>query len=159
MFIISLKSKRLRRIALLVLIAVFVGVGGLLLAANRNAKPVVKQNGLVYRAQTGEVAFLAQFGWTVSEEPLEVKETVIPEQFDETYQNYNELQKQQGLDLQPFQGERVKAWSYEITNYPAKDASDGVIRATLLVKDGVVIGGDVSSTALGGFMHGFSKPS
>ena len=36
--------------------------------------------------------------------------------------------------------------------------TDGSIRANLLVYDGVVIGGDVCSVALDGFMHGFERP-
>ena len=33
-------------------------------------------------------AFLAQFGWEVSEEPTEICEVIIPETFDSVYQKY-----------------------------------------------------------------------
>ncbi len=43
------------------------------------------------------IAYLSQFGWSVEEDPLEVTEVIIPETFDDTYANYNELQKSQGF--------------------------------------------------------------
>ena len=44
-------------------------------------------------------------------------------------------------------------------NYPGYENKDGVIRANILVYDGRVIGGDVCSVELDGFMHGFEKPT
>lgn len=101
-------------------------------------------------------AFIAQFGWEVEAEPLEITEVVIPEEFDDVYTRYNELQKQQGYDLEKQKGERVKRYTYRVMNYP--DAEQEV-HISLMVLDGKVIGGDVSSTALGGFMQGFAKDS
>lgn len=102
------------------------------------------------------MSFLSQFGWQVKEEPLEICEIVLPAQFNETYHNYNEIQKQQGLDLSRYAGKTCKRWTYEITNYP--DQPEGV-HANLLIIDGRVIGGDISSTQLNGFMHGFINPT
>lgn len=98
------------------------------------------------------VAFLEQFGWEVREEPLEVSEVVIPGEFNEVYEQYNAIQKEHGLDLSKHHGKTCKKWVYEVTNYP--DANESV-RATLLIADGKVIGGDISSVALNGFMHSF----
>ena len=98
------------------------------------------------------VAFLRQFGWEVEPEPVEVTEVVIPQEFGEVYQKYNELQKQQGLDLSRFAGKTCKRWVYRVVNYPEPGES---VRATLLIADGRVIGGDLSSVALDGFMVGF----
>ncbi len=99
------------------------------------------------------VAFLAQFGWEVEAEPLEIREVVIPETFDDVYNRYNALQQEQGMDLLPYAGKTCKQWIYRITNYPL---SGEEVRAVLLVYDGVVIGGDISSVELNGFMTGFS---
>ena len=96
--------------------------------------------------------FLSQFGWQCDPEPVSVKEVVIPGKFNEVYTQYNELQKQQGFDLQQYSGRRAKLWTYTVTNYPG-GVSDVV--ANLLIIDGKVIGGDISSTLLDGFMHGF----
>lgn len=112
------------------------------------------------KASTAEerIAFLAQFGWSVDEEPLEVKEIIIPAEFDDVYENYNAIQKEQGFDLTAYCSQRVKKWTYKVKNYPGYEDSD-CIRATLLVSDGKVIGGDVCSVELDGFMHGFVSPT
>ena len=110
-------------------------------------------------ADAGErLAFIEQFGWQVREDPVEIAEVIVPESFDEVYETYNALQKEQGLDLTPYQGERVKRWVYELTNYPGREDT-GDMRLHLLITDGVVIGGDVCCVAENGFMHGFSPES
>ena len=55
-----------------------------------------------------------------------------------------------------YAGKRVKRWIYRVTNYPRYENAD-CIQATLLIYDGQVIGGDVCSTEIDGFMHGFVK--
>ena len=99
------------------------------------------------------IAFLEQFGWEVEAEPLEVREIHIPEEFDDVYTRYNELQKSQGLDLLPYAGKTCRQWIYRVLNYPK---SGEEVRAILLVYDGLVIGGDISSVKLNGFMTGFA---
>lgn len=98
--------------------------------------------------------FLEYFGWTVVEEPTETAEVTIPKEFDEVYQNYNEIQKNQGFDLEEMKGKTVQRVVFLVTNYP--DQTN--VYAHLLVCEGKVVGGDVCSTELEGFMHGFAKP-
>ena len=86
-----------------------------------------------------------------------MREIVIPEEFDDVYLRYNELQKKQGLDLSKYRSKRVKRWTYIIKNYPGYSETDDCVRINLLVFDGCVIGGDVSSVELDGFMHTFAK--
>ena len=111
------------------------------------------------RASTADerVAFFSQFGYEISDDPLEVKEVVIPTEFDETYEKYNEIQKSQGLDLSKYKGKRVKMWSYAIKNYPGYETTDGTIRGNILVYEGVVVGGDISNIELDGFMRSFAS--
>ena len=45
-------------------------------------------------------------GWEISDDPIEVKETVIPPEFDETYNKYNELQKTQNFNLEKYKNTR-----------------------------------------------------
>ena len=84
---------------------------------------------------------------------------IIPPEFDEVYEKYNAIQKEQGFDLTKYQGKRVKRWTYAIKNYPGYAADSGCIHANLLVYEGQVIGGDVCSVELNGFMHGFDYPT
>lgn len=44
-----------------------------------------------------QVRFLQSYGWEVNEQPCEMVQVVIPETFGDVYENYNEIQKQQGL--------------------------------------------------------------
>ena len=107
-------------------------------------------------ADAGErLAFIDQFGWKVKEDPVEIAEVIVPETFDEVYEKYNTLQIEQGLDLTPYQGKRVKRWTYEVTNYPDYD---GTVYISLLVYKDKVIGGDVCSADVNGFVHGFEAP-
>ncbi|NMP38305.1 MAG: DUF4830 domain-containing protein [Clostridiales bacterium] len=158
MFVLSVKSSKIKVWAIgVAAIACICGVT--LLAINHRADTVSKNEGLVVRGATSQEreAFLAQFGWTVNPEPLEVTEIMIPAEFDEVYNEYNKIQLAQQFDLSKYCSKRVKRWTYEITNYPGYTAGSGCIRANLLVFDGQIIGGDVCSVELNGFMHGFEK--
>ena len=94
--------------------------------------------------------------WKQFRDPIAVEELIIPEQFDETYSQYLELQASQGFDLTDYCGKRVKRYTYEITNYPTGESG---IQAGLLVYKSTVIGGDVLSAQLGGFIHGLEMPA
>lgn len=158
MFVVSLKRKELKYYAAAAIICLFAVIGGIISVSNSASTPASKIGGVNMRAGNADerIAFFSQFGWEISTDPLQVKEVVIPQEFDETYEEYNQLQKSQGLDLQKYKGKRVKAWSYEILNYPGYENTDGVIHGNILVYDGVVVGGDICSVELDGFMVGFA---
>lgn len=98
------------------------------------------------------VAFLKQFGWEVDTSDETVKDTVIPSVFDNIYDAYNSIQLSQGFDLSEYKGKAVKLYNIKVNNYPKNSE---YVYATLIVLDGVIIGGDIHSTELNGFMHGF----
>ena len=97
-------------------------------------------------------AFLKQFGWKVDTSDETVKDTVIPSVFDNVYAAYNSIQLSQGFDLSEYKGKAVKLYNIKVNNYPQNSE---YVYATLIVLDGVIIGGDIHSTELNGFMHGF----
>lgn len=97
-------------------------------------------------------SFLSQFGWQVKAEPIEVKEVVIPSEFDRIFTNYNEIQKQQGLDLTRYKRKTATRYTMEITNY---GDYEGKVYANVIVYHNRVIGGDICSADVSGFMHGF----
>ena len=100
--------------------------------------------------------FLKQMGWEVSGEFDECRQVLIPEQFNEVYEGYNELQKQQGFDLSAYKGKSCDVYTYKVKNYKGHEDKDDV-RCNLMICDDVLIGGDVSSTELDGFMQGLKK--
>lgn len=155
MFVYSIKSKHIK-VALLVIFVVFTVIS--LFILSQDSKETGK-SGMSIKASTHEerMAFLSQYGWELDEEPVEVQEVIVPSEFDDTYTAYNEIQKDQGFDLTVYAGMRAKRWTYIIKNYSGYENKD-CIRVNVLVYDGLVIGGDVCSIELDGFMHGFQMP-
>lgn len=100
------------------------------------------------------LGFLRQFGWEAVAEPKACVEVKIPEEFDKVFAGYNEIQKRQGLDLSKYKNKSVMRYTYEITNY---DGEDGVVYANILIYRNRVIGGDICSADVTGFIHGFEK--
>lgn len=107
-------------------------------------------------SETEILEFISHYGWEVDAQPIEVRDVIIPETFDEVYSNYNGIQLDQGFNLEKYAGLRVKRWTYIVRNYPETSPEDDYIRINILISDGVIIGGDVCSVKLDGFMHGFS---
>ena len=89
------------------------------------------------------ISFLAQFGWQTDASPVEVKTVTVPTEFDKVYAAYNELQKE---------GKDVTRYTFAITNYKNYE---GTVYANVLVYRNRVIGGDVCSADVSGFVHGF----
>ena len=156
MFIVSFKTSRKKILvcacALLALVTIIVVLCSVI---KRPATATMASGSYSLKAGNDEerIAFLKQFGWEVTAKPIEVTEVTIPQTFNSVYENYNKIQKEQGLDLSRYEGKTCKQWVYEIKNYPSQTAS---VRATLLVLDDQVIGGDICSAALNGFICGFS---
>ena len=78
-------------------------------------------------------------------------EVLIPGKFDQIYESYNDIQKGQGFDISRYRGETVTKYTYLVKNYPGEP--DGVA-ANLLVYQGRIIGADLCSLQLGGFLKG-----
>ena len=155
MFVVSVKTTKIKFISFLVCLT-FVLIAGILFFAPKDTAAETAKNarGIDFSASDDaqRIAFLRQFGVTVKDTPIETREVVIPGEFDNVYAKYNEIQKSQNLDLTKYKNKRVKRYTYEVANYPGRSAG---VRANLLVYEDKVIGGDVSTVELDGFMHGF----
>ena len=95
--------------------------------------------------------FLGQFGWEVADAVVEEREVTVPSEFDKVFAAYNELQKEQGFDLSRYKKKTVMRYTYEITNF---EGYDGTVYANLIVYRGRVIGADLTSKELDGFVCG-----
>lgn len=100
--------------------------------------------------------FLSQFGWVVDAGSVETAEVTIPAEFDKIFSGYNEMQKAQGLDLSKYKKKDITRYTFRVTNY---EDYDGVVYANVLVYRNRVIGGDVCSADVNGFIHGFARPA
>lgn len=154
MFVYSVKSNQIK-VLLLVGFVLFTAVS--LFILSNESQETSSANDMVLSAETHKerMEFISQFGWKVDEEPAQVKEVIIPEEFDDVYTAYNDIQRSQGFDLTEFAGERAKCWTYTVKNYEGYENQE-CIQINIMVYDGQVIGGDVCSVELDGFMHGFS---
>ena len=99
--------------------------------------------------------FLAQYGWEVDENLIEECEITIPKEFDKVMTQYNEFQKQQGLDLSKYKKKTATRYTYKVTNYPEYT---GTVYANVITYRGKVIGGDICTADAKGFLHTFTMP-
>lgn len=92
--------------------------------------------------------YLNSLGWQV-EKSEEMKEITIPQKFNAVYNQYNDIQAEQGFDLENYKGKKAVVYTYKVTNY---EDNDNVI-ADLIVCDGILIGADLCDTnAENGFL-------
>ena len=96
-------------------------------------------------------AYLASLGWEVDAASETGRDVVLPEELDGVLLQYNELQKQQGFDLERYCGRELDCWCYELASYPSGEEN---VTAVLYTCKGRAVAGDIHSNALGGFMHG-----
>ena len=156
MFIFTAKIRKGRIVAVAAVAAacgLLWAATGLLGGGGAEAAAAIGPKGI--KSNEDRIAYLQSYGWQVAPDPVSVEELIIPEEFDETYQEYLDLQSAQGFDLTDYCGKRVKRYTYEVLNYPTGESG---IQAGLLLYKNTVIGGDVLSPQLGGFIHGLSMP-
>ncbi len=122
-------------------------LGGRAVAASAEVKHV--------KTNDDRLAYLNGLGWQVSPQPIATEELLIPEQFDDSYQGYLQLQSDQGFDLNQYRGKRVKRYTYQLTNYPAQAEP---VQIALLVYKNKVVGGQIQSSS-GSFLHGLTLPA
>ena len=101
-------------------------------------------------------SFLGQFGWIADAGSVERADVTIPAEFDKVFAGYNEMQKAQGLDLSKYKKKDVIRYTFRVTNY---EGYEGTVYANVLVYRNRVIGGDVCSADVSGFIHGFARPT
>ena len=100
--------------------------------------------------------YLTSLGWEFKTS-CDEKQVQIPSEFNDVYTRYNEIQKSQGFDLEPYKGQEVTVYTYNITNYAGYENRD-CIYANLIVCNNMLIGVDVCSTSVSdGFMQALKK--
>lgn len=161
MFVCSVKGNTLKLwgIIALALVSVIVLVIALPGAETVSAGSIFEGEGTInydkIKTEVSRREFLTQFGWEVAKEAVEEVEVQIPADFDKVMKSYNEIQKSQGLDLSKYKGKTVQRYTYEITNYPDYN---GTVYANIIVYKSRVIGGDICSSDVEGFIQGFEMP-
>ncbi len=101
------------------------------------------------------VNFLSQFGYKTDASPAKKFDMTIPDEFNTVFEDYNEIQRAQGLNLKRYCGKNATVYVFKITNYEF----EGDVFATLFIRNERIIAGDICSNDGDGFIHGFEKPS
>ena len=135
-----------RRLALLVLLTA--AVLGAVVLASPTRGILSAHYGMDTTA--GRQTYLHDLGWEIDPASEDIREIKVPKAFDRTMADYNTLQREQGFDLLPYAGMPVTIVTYALSDQPETFV-------TLWICDGVVIAGDVHSTAMDGFMYGIVK--
>lgn len=116
----------------------------------QSASPALK----TLKNESKRIKYLNSLGWEVESSQPETQDVIIPEQFDDTYTKYNAMQTENGFDLSKFKGKQATVYTYIITNHPTGESG---VRANLIICKGKLIGGDICSKRLDGFMHGLGS--
>ena len=159
MFVFTIKSKfskKAQRITLciaLVFVCLFVATS-VCAVVNSPKKQVVCEKGdyvTLVDSENDVDEFASQFSFIVGEKIYE-KQVYIPTEFDKTFEEYNELQNAQGLDLTAYKGKSCSLCVYELENF-AIDYKK--MYMTILIHKGVVIGGHISDFESGSTVYTF----
>ncbi len=143
MFVLSVKTGKKQLLSALVclaVVAVLATVSLLIPVSDATAVSGVPVISTVVDTGKERVAFLKNLGYEVEEEATQIREIRIPDEPDAALLSYNELQKQAGLDLEPYLGKRVKLYSYRVVG------GSGASAAHLYVYRNTVIAGHIDTT-------------
>ena len=97
------------------------------------------------------ITFLKQIGCRVDSQSERHKTISIPHDFSDVYLNYNAVQKQAGYDLAFYKGCECEHYSYDVVEFNGVESPE-YYKANLIVYNGRIIGGDISSSEIDGEM-------
>ncbi len=94
------------------------------------------------------VEYLQTLGISLESDNYTKKDITIPWEFSDVYKKYNVLQNKAGFNLTDYRGKKVTDYTYRISDSE---------NANLIICDGKLIGGDISSIKIGGEMLPLNK--
>ncbi len=157
MFICTVRAQTVR-LAALVCLTVVLLLGVAIMADGGVVADDIAVETVSYskiRTDEDRLSFLSSFGWQTTGVVVEEESFTLPQTFDRVLLGYNEIQRDQGLDLSHYRGKKVTRYTYEITNYPDYE---GKVYANLIVVRNKVVAGDISAADPMGFVRGFERP-
>lgn len=142
-------------VGLLALAAVIWGVSALS-ARGAGAASAAAEASLSQKLATNEarVEFLQSYGWEVDATPQSETEVRIPDEFDAAYEEYNALQKSQGLDLEKYKGRKATLYVYAVHNDPSGEEG---VTASLALYRNRLIAADICSAQKDGFIRAVTE--
>ena len=155
MFVWSVKASTLKFIAVLLVSAAAIGTLAVFMPKYELRAAAVSGAEISCKVSDEDdiKGFLSAYGWEATD-LLDKADVTVPADFDSVYESYNTLQKKQDFDLSKYKRKNVTRYTYKIENYP--DYS-GTVLADVIVYKNRIIGGDICSADVNGFIHGFSR--
>ncbi len=144
MFVVNLRLFNRRNIAALILVFVAI-VGFVFLLMHSSESSGGKE--IICSSESSVADYITSFGLEIGE--VKIDEVVIPDVFNDVYNNYNDIQKSQGFDLELYKGETVSRYTYRVLNYHIADIN---VFAEVLLFDEKVIAADIYTTEVDGFI-------
>lgn len=148
MFVLNMKIRK-KHIIPVIFVVILLAVLLIFLISSGNTVPddsatcdEAGRYSLVAQTVGGECGFLNQFGLDANADSRKCETVTIPSDFNDTYEEYNALQKKIGLDLEAFKGREVQKITYMLENADEK-------YAVLLTLKGRVIGAHLTNGEYG----------
>lgn len=144
MFCVSLSVRKVKIIAAAVLGCIAaVGIAAVLNSRSEKKNIILENN-------TSRVGFLNINGYDVEEEPSDCITVSIPSEFNRIYSEYNNIQLEQGFDLEKYMGQSAEIYTYQLSNNPD-------MCAVLIIHNNNLIGCDIHSAEYGGAFEALLK--
>ena len=137
-YCIKIKSRKTLTVFLFLLVFLFVFLDFVNVESSTASKVLTNED---------RILAISELGYDVVDEVVEVKDILIPENFNDTYEKYNQIQIKGGFNLKNYSGEKATLYKYLL-----RDTHDTEY-VNLIIHEGIIIGGDVSSTRLNGEMR------
>ncbi|MBE6696854.1 MAG: DUF4830 domain-containing protein [Ruminococcaceae bacterium] len=151
MFIYTLKFDRKKAIFIVIMAALI--LFGIIMLVTIDAPEKAETSNAKISTDEKGANYLASLGWKVELPALNKETVLIPKTFNDIFDKYNALQLSQGYDLKEYAGKEVNLYTYKVTNHNSNDT----VYAQLYVYKNKVIGGDIHSSSLDGFMCGLKN--
>ena len=135
-FSIKVKSKRLLLIFIMILTVFLIFIEFLSNQVSTSEKVLDNEQ---------RVNFINNLNIKILEEPVEVKEIIIPNKFSDVYEKYNQIQLLAGYDLKLYNGQKATLYKYATPEH-----NGDFIYVNLIILNGRIIGGDISSVKING---------
>lgn len=143
MFLVNLKLSN-RKIAFILFL--FLAITVFAIALRIEACNKTEVHAVVCTNEEELRAYIGSFELELGE--CRVDNVTIPYEFNDVYNNYNDIQLKQGFNLAEYKGQTVERYTFSVLNHT--DGQD--VFAEVLIHNQTVIGADVYSTAIEGFI-------
>ncbi|MBQ9756813.1 MAG: DUF4830 domain-containing protein [Clostridia bacterium] len=101
------------------------------------------------------VKYIETLGWQIDSVPSEITHLTLPEHFDAVYETYSAVQTHSGFPFADFKGKRVTRYTYNVLNH--KNSKTSKVTAGVFVYENTIIGAEISSGDMNGFMHAITE--